>query len=204
VDMSSKEVLLNGKLEEDNYVIVSLSKSLTNLNFNFKNKFIFVERISGVSGSLIREAVSSNNFDSVIHMLPPESIAILKREIKKDHAPLHMSRADSEIINSANSLSYDDLISLNLLNKDTVCNIIENREKNPFTSVNDVKSAISRGFSSHFQHRVLSVLETKVNKDVISKYIEGYPYYIPVLNYKNERVLNIFKDKVNRRIELCQ
>ena len=204
IDMSSKNVLLNGKLEEDNYVIVSFSKSLTNINFDFKNKFIFIERISGVSGSLIREAVKFNNFDSVIHMLPPESIAILKKEIKKDQAPLHMSRVDSEIINSANNLSYDDLISLNLLNETTVDNIIERREKEPFTSINDVKSAISRGFSTHFQHRVLSVLETKVNKDVISKYIDGYPSHIPVLNYKNERVLNIFKDKTNRRVELCQ
>ena len=39
VDMVTKEVILKGKLEEDNYVIASLSKSLTKIGFDFKNKF---------------------------------------------------------------------------------------------------------------------------------------------------------------------
>ncbi|KZX15820.1 nucleotidyltransferase family protein [Methanobrevibacter filiformis] len=204
VDMSNKEILLNGKLEEDNYVIVSLSKSLTNINFNFKNKFIFIERIKGVSGTLIRQAINSNNLNNVNDMLPPESIAILKREIREGRAPLHNIRYDEEIINSANKLSFDELTSLNLLNENTANNIINIRENKPFTTVEEVGSSISQGFSSHFKHRVLSVLETKLNNDIISNYIEGYPSHIRVLNYKNEHVLNVFKDKINRRIELCQ
>ena len=57
--METREVLLEGKLDEDNYVIVSLSKSLKKIGFDFKDKFIFVKRIEGVSGTKIREAVIS-------------------------------------------------------------------------------------------------------------------------------------------------
>ena len=70
VDMDTKEVIYNGKLEEDNYVIVSFSKSLKKIGFDFKGKFIFVPRIEGVSGTLIRKACSENNLDSVKSMLP--------------------------------------------------------------------------------------------------------------------------------------
>ena len=41
VDMETKEVLLRDKLAEDNYVIVSFSKSLKKINFDFKDKFLF-------------------------------------------------------------------------------------------------------------------------------------------------------------------
>ena len=70
VDTTLGEVLFKGKLEEDNYVIVSLSKSLKRVGFDFKDKFLFVERISGVSGSLIREAASSGEVLSLKSMLP--------------------------------------------------------------------------------------------------------------------------------------
>jgi predicted nucleotidyltransferase len=59
VDMETQEVLLNGKLDEDNYMIVSLSKSLKKIEFDFKGKFIFVKRLEGVSGTKIRESIIS-------------------------------------------------------------------------------------------------------------------------------------------------
>lgn len=64
VDMETGDVLLKGKLNEDNYVIVSLSKSLTKIGFNFQDKFLFIPRIEGVSGTIIREAVVTGAFES--------------------------------------------------------------------------------------------------------------------------------------------
>ena len=101
VDMDTKEVIYNGKLEEDNYVIVSFSKSLKKIGFDFKDKFIFVPRIEGVSGTLIRKACSENNLDSVKSMLPSETLRILEREINEDRAPLHDLRVEEYIIDSA-------------------------------------------------------------------------------------------------------
>ena len=55
ISMDDKKVLLDGKLSNDDYVIVSLAKSLTKLDFDYKGKFIFIPRLENVSGSLIRE-----------------------------------------------------------------------------------------------------------------------------------------------------
>ena len=55
--------------------------------------------------------------------------------------------------------------------------------------------------------KFISVLETKINKDIIYDYIDNYPSKIRVLDYKNESVLEDFKEKINennRRIELWQ
>jgi len=207
VDMDTKEILLEGTLEEDNYVIVSLSKSLKRINFDFKGKFIFVKRIEGVSGTLIRQATTSGNFDKVLNMLPKESIAIIKREIKEGKAPLHNSRDEDTILNSANSMSLNELKSLNLMTNEIAHRIVDMREKNSFTDILNLQQCISYGFSSHFNQRVLSVLEVKVNKDIISTYIDNYPFNIRVLDYKNEHVLEEFTHNINnnnRRIELWQ
>lgn len=207
IDMDTKEILFEGKLEEDNYVITSLSKSLKRINFDFKNKFIFVKRIEGVSGTLIRKATTSGNFTNVKEMLPQESIAIIKKEIENDQAPLHNFRDVETILNSANDLSLNELKSLNLIDDETAHKIICKREKHSFTNISEIQQCISYGFSTHFNHRVLSVLEAKVNKDVISKYIDSYPFNIRVLDYKNEHVLEEFTNKINnnnRRIELWQ
>jgi len=207
VDMDTKEILFKGKLEEDNYVIASLSKSLKRVNFDFKNKFIFVKRREGVSGTLIRKATSSGKFNNVQNMMPYESIAIIKKEIKEGRAPLHNSREVETILDSANELPLNELKSLNLMNDKIANNIVDMREKNSFTDITDIQQCISYGFSSHFNQRVLSVLEAKVNKDVISKYIDNYPFNIRVLDYKNEHVLEEFTNKINnnnRRIELWQ
>ena len=196
VDMDTKEVLLKGKLEEDNYVIVSFSKSLKKLGFDFKDKFIFVPRIEGVSGTLIRKATTENNLETVKDMLPKETIAILEREIANNHAPLHDSRNEDVILDAANNLSFDELIKLNFFNEKLASKIIETRENKEFESLSEIEDSIFYGFSSHFKNRVLSILETQINNDMIYKYIDTYPYNIRVLDYKNEAVLEEFKHKI--------
>ena len=196
VDMDTKEVIYNGKLEEDNYVIVSFSKSLKKIGFDFKDKFIFVPRIEGVSGTLIRKACSENNLDSVKTMLPADTLRILEREIDADRAPLHDLRDEETVIDSANNLSYDDLLKLNFFNEKLAAEIVNRREEKPFESISEIEDSIFYGFSSHFKNRVLSILETRVNADTISEYINNYPSTIRVLDYKNESVLEEFKEKV--------
>ena len=196
VDMDTGEVVLKGKLAEDNYVIVSFSKSLTKIGFDFKNKFIFVPRIEGVSGTLIRKACSQNQLESVVSMLPGETLEILKREIDADRAPLHDLRDEETIIDRANSFSFDELAGLNFFNEKLACNFIEKRDAKPFETLEDVEDAISHGFSTNFKTRVLSILEANVASDVIHDYIDNYSSVVRVLNYKNEKVLDDFKDKV--------
>ncbi|AGN17376.1 nucleotidyltransferase family protein [Methanobrevibacter sp. AbM4] len=205
IDMDTNEVIMHDKLEEDNYVIVSFSKSLKKIGFDFKNKFIFVKRIEGVSGTLIRQSVEENNFDKVQNMMPKETISVLQREVKLGHAPLHNLRDWETILDNANNLSFDDLSSLNLFNEKLASKLIETREKNPFETLEQLENSLLYGFSSNYKHRVLSILETKINKDMIYNYIEKYPYTIRILDYKNEDVLDQFKNKItNRRIELWQ
>ena len=196
VDMDTKEVIYNGKLEEDNYVIVSFSKSLKKIGFDFKDKFIFVPRIEGVSGTLIRKACSENNLESVKSMLPSETLRILEREINEDRAPLHDLRDEDTIINSANDLSYDELTRLNFFNEKLAEELINRRDLKPFESVSEISDSIFYGFSTHFKNRVLSILETRVDAETISEYITNYPSTVRVLNYKNESVLEEFKEKV--------
>ena len=196
VDMDTGEVVLKGKLAEDNYVIVSFSKSLTKIGFDFKDKFIFVPRIEGVSGTLIRKACSQNQLESVVSMLPGETLEILKREIDADRAPLHDLRDEETIIDRANSFSFDELAGLNFFNEKLACNFIEKRDAKPFETLEDVEDAISHGFSTNFKTRVLSILEANVARDVIHDYIDNYSSFVRVLNYKNEKVLDDFKDKV--------
>ena len=196
VDMDTKEVIYNGKLEEDNYVIVSFSKSLKKIGFDFKDKFIFVPRIEGVSGTLIRKACSENNLDSVKSMLPSETLRILEREINEDRAPLHDLRVEDRIIDSANNLSFEELLALNFFNEKLANELIQRREEKAFESILEIENSIFYGFSSHFKNRVLSILETRINADMISEYINKYPSTVRVLNYKNEAVLEEFKEKV--------
>lgn len=196
VDMDTKETIYNGKLEEDNYVIVSFSKSLKKIGFDFKDKFIFVPRIEGVSGTLIRKACSLNNLDSVKSMLPSETLRILEREINVDRAPLHDLRDEESIVDTANTYSYDDLVKLNFFNDKLANSLINQREEKPFESLREIEEAIFYGFSTHFKNRVLSILETRVNANDISEYISNYPSIVRVLNYKNESVLEEFKEKV--------
>ncbi|KZX11033.1 nucleotidyltransferase family protein [Methanobrevibacter curvatus] len=197
VDMDTKEVLLNGKLEEDNYVIVSFSKSFKKIGFDFKDKFIFVKRIEGVSGTKIRETINSLNFNELKAMMPIESIEILKSEMNNNRAPLNQYRDETTILNNLNSLNFYELLSLNLMNQVITEKIIDFRENKEFESINELLDILPNGFSSHFKARILSILEANINKDVIHNYIDKYPFIIRVLDYKNESILKDFKDKLN-------
>lgn len=202
VDLDTREVLLEGKLQEDNYVIASLSKSLRKIDFDFKDKFFFVKRIEGVSGTLIRESVLENNLDMVMDMLPPQTIEVLREEIESNYAPLHNIRSEELILETVNKSSREDLINLSLLNETTVNDIIDKR---PYNCLEDVIKSISQGFSTHHKTRVLSSLEAKVDKETISKYIENYPSLIRVLDYKDKHVLQEFKNRIpHRRLEIWQ
>jgi len=202
VDMENGEVLLKGKLNEDNYVIVSLSKSLTKIGFNFKNKFIFIPRIEGVSGTIIREAVVSGVLESAEEMLPPETIRIMREEMENGRAPLHQTRDEETILFTANHATVPHLKSLSLLDERTIENIIDKR---PFNTLDEIKSCIARGFSRHHAQRVLSSLEARIDGDTMHRYIENYPSTIRILNYKNKEVLREFKKRLShRRLEICQ
>ncbi len=198
VSMEDKSVLLEGKLNNDDYVIVSLAKSLTKINFDFKNKFIFVPRLENVSGTKIRELVSSGEVDRLDDMLPQETIDLLKEEIALNHAPLHDTRAYSTLLNNVNSFSEDELNNLNLLDLETVDNILAKR---PFDSVDDLLENITQGFSRHRKQRILSVLEVGIFKDEVHKYINSYPQKIRILGYKNKEVLNKFEHNLENNLK---
>ena len=197
IDKTANEVLLKDKLEEDNYVIASFSNSLSKIDFNYKNKFIFVKRIEGVSGTLIRQAIVGNNFDKVKDMMPDKTIDVLKRN--RDNL-IYNIRDDESILNTVNNFDFDELASLNMFNEKLANDIFNSA---PFDSVDEVQKSICQGFSTHFGERILSILEAPISKKVISNYIENYPSKIRVLAYKNSEVLEKFRKKVNNEIELA-
>ena len=193
VDKTTHETILKGKLEEDNYVITSFANSLSKIGFDYKDKFIFVKRIEGVSGTLIRESILNDNFDDVLDMMPDKTIEVLKREIKNDSI-IYGIRDEDVILDSANNISFEHLSKLNLFNEKLAKNIVDNR---PYDNLNELHDAILFGFSSHFRQRVLSILENPIDKTTVSRYIDKYPAVIRVLAYKNKDVLEKFKNKVN-------
>ncbi|WP_458455730.1 nucleotidyltransferase family protein [Methanobrevibacter sp.] len=193
VDKTTNEILLRDKLEEDNYVITSFSNSLSKIGFDYTNKFIFVERIEGVSGTLIRESILNDNFDGVIDMMPSKTIEVLKREINNDSI-IYGIRDIESILNTANNFTLEELSSLNLFNDKLAKNIVEN---GPYDNLEELEKSILYGFSSHFHQRVLSILENPIPKKTVSQYIEKYPANIRILGYKNDEVLEKFIKKVN-------
>ena len=202
VDMETRDVLYQGKLDEDNYVIVSLSKSLNKINFDFKNKFIFIKRLEGVSGTKIRENVGDGDLHAVETMLPSETMRILEREIEYGRAPMDQLRNYQGILDRVNNSNINELRSLTMIDERTLMSLIENR---PFKTVSELEKSISRGFSRHHKNRVLSSLEAGIFKEDIHKYIDRYPSVIRVLKYKNEEVLNEFRKRIpHRRLELWQ
>ena len=193
VDKTAGEILLKGKLEEDNYVITSFSNSLSKIGFDYAGKFVFVERIEGVSGTLIRDSIIRDNFDEVLNMMPQKTIEVLKREIKKGGI-IYGIRDEEKILNTANNYSSEELSNLNLFNEKLAKNIVENR---PYHDLNALQNSITYGFSSHFRQRILSVLENPIPKKDISEYIDNYPTTLRVLDYKNKDSLKKLKEKVN-------
>ncbi len=193
VDKTSNEILLKGKLEEDNYVITSFSNSLSKIGFDYTNRFIFVKRIEGVSGTLIRESILNDDFDGVTDMMPQKTIEVLKREIDNNSIIYGIRDMDS-ILESANYMSFDELSKLNLFTDKLAQSVIDSR---PYSDLEKLEEVISYGFSSHFRQRVLSILENPISKKNISEYIEKYPTNIRILAYKNKNCLEKFKEKVN-------
>ena len=86
------------------------------------------------------------------------------------------------------------LKNLNLLNDKLA---LEIESKRPFNNLDEVLSAIPQGFSTHFKQRILSILENPIPKKDMSDFIEKYPSQIRILKYKNDDVLEVFKEKVN-------
>ena len=193
VDKTVGETLLKGKLEEDNYVITSFSNSLSKIGFDYAGKFVFVERIEGVSGTLIRQAVMNDDFDNVTGMMPQKTIDVLKREIRRDGIIFGVRDSDA-ILDTANGYDFEELSALNMFNESLARDIIDNR---PYDDVETLLKSVSHGFSSHFKQRILSILENPIPKKVISGYIDKYPSTIRVLDYKDKKSLKIFKQKVN-------
>ena len=200
VDKTTHETLLKGKLEEDNYVITSFSNSLSKIGFDYEGKFIFVERIEGVSGTLIRESIQKDDFDKVTGMMPAKTIEVLKREIANDSI-IYGIRDEESILNTANNFSFDELSKLNLFNDKLAKSIADN---GPYDNLETLRESILHGFSSHFNQRVLSILENPIPKKVMSEYIDKYPSNIRVLAYKNKNSLEKFKEKINtENIQYC-
>lgn len=193
VDKTTGEILLRDKLEEDNYVIASFANSLSKIGFDFKDKFLFVERIGGVSGTLIRQSIVEDNFSNVLDMMPQKTVEVLKKSIKEDSI-IYGIRDEDSILNTANNYDFEELSSLNLFNDKLARNIIDN---GPFNSVDELKESILFGFSTHFKQRVISILENPIKKSKISEYIDGYPSNIRILGYKNEECLERFNQKIN-------
>jgi predicted nucleotidyltransferase len=202
VDMDTGKIILKDKLDEDNYVIVSLSKSLNKIDFNFKGKFIFVKRVEGVSGTKIREHINDNDLDSALDMMPIETVRILQREMDAGRAPLNNLREVEGILERVNNSNIEDLKLITLIDNITAETLIKNR---PYNNIPDVEKSISRGFSRHYKNRVLSSLEAGIFKEDIHKYIDRYPSVLRILKYKNKEVLNEFRKRIpHRRLEIWQ
>ena len=185
LDKTTGEILLKDKLLEDNYVIVSFSNSLSKIGFDYTGKFLFVPRISGVSGTLIRESIMESDFDKVRDMMPAKTIEVLENN---PDSIIFGIRDEDKILDTANN---GDLKNLNLFN-DKIAYAIE--KERPYSSVDELN--IPQGFSTHFRQRILSILENPIEKSDISEFINKYPSQIRVLGYKNGEVLSEFKKKV--------
>ena len=193
VDKTTGEILLRDKLEEDNYVITSFSNSLSKIGFDYTDKFLFVERIGGVSGTLIRQSILEGNFDGVLDMMPSKTVEVLKQAIKDDSI-IYGIRDEESILDTANNYSFSQLASLNLFNEKLAKSIEDGR---PFDNLDDLRESILFGFSTHFKERILSILENPIEKNRISEYIDRYPSNIRILGYKNKECLESFKEKIN-------
>jgi predicted nucleotidyltransferase len=121
-------------------------------------------------------------------MMPQKTIDVLKED--KDSI-IFGKRLEDNIVDNANNM---DLSSLNLLNENLASQIMSKRS---FDTVDDVADAIPQGFSTHFKERILSILENPITKKDMSEFIDKYPSQIRILKYKNDEVLEVFKEKVN-------
>ncbi|MFU8653457.1 nucleotidyltransferase family protein [Methanotorris formicicus] len=172
--------ILGEKLEIDNYVIASMSKTIYRLNklgeINFNPKFVFVERLEGISGTKIREYIFSGDFENAKEMLPPTTLEILKKYYDKGKLKdIILSRFEDRILETANEFELEKYLPEKIAR--------ELEKKRPYKSLDEIREAIPYGFSRHNKERILSKLEARIEKDIISEYVKNYPAKIRILYY---------------------
>jgi len=168
----TKEKICN-MLEIDNYVIASMSQTIYKLfkDSDWKPKFIFVQRLEGISGTKIREYIFKGEAEKAKEMLPKETI-----EIIKNNNPEILHYFEDRILETANE--YD-------LYKYFPDRIAEFLEKNrPYKSIEDIK--VPKNTTKNFYYRVLCRLEARIEKEVIQKYVDTYPQKIKILASKSD------------------
>ena len=172
------------KLEIDNYIIASLSNTIYKLNkrynLNFNPKFLFVERLEGISGSRIRECIYRGRFQEIKNMVPKTTLEVLEEYSKGDIESIILRRFEDRILETANEYPLERYIPK------YISDILERNK--PYKSVEEIKETIPQGFSKHLKERILSRLECRIDKDVISEYIKNYPPKINILSI-NENIL---------------
>ena len=194
--------LLGEKLEIDNYVIASMSNTIYKINNKWNNninnannssngsnnnsnnggnsnyimfnpKFLFIERIEGISGTKIRENIFKGNFKDIKDMLPETTINILK---KYDVQDIILKRFEDRILETANKHKLNKYVPEN------VANLLE--KYRPFNTIDEIKEKLPYGFSKHYKERIISKLEARIEEDIISKYIMNYPSKITILGIR--------------------
>ncbi len=166
------------KLEIDNYVIVSMSNTIykinKNYNIDFKPKFVFVERIEGISGTKIREGIFNGKFDEIKNMLPETTLNTLKKYYDKGELNnIILKRFEDRILETANEYELKNYIP------EHIAHVLE--KNRPYHSIDEIKKVIPYGFSRHYKERILSKLESRIDNEVISEYIKNYPSKIKIL-----------------------
>ncbi|MBW9223682.1 nucleotidyltransferase family protein [Methanothermococcus sp. SCGC AD-155-E23] len=165
------------KLEIDNYIIASLSYTMYKLNrrygLNFHPRFLFVERLEGISGSKIREYIYSGRFQEIRDMVPETTLEVLEEYSGGDIEGIILKRFEDRILETANEYPLERYVPRH---------IAEVLERNrPYRSLEEIREAIPQGFSRHLRERILSRLECRIESDVISNYIRNYPSKIRIL-----------------------
>ena len=165
------------KLEIDNYIIASLSYTIYKLNrrygLNFHPRFLFVERLEGISGSKIREYIYSGRFQEIRDMVPETTLEVLEEYSGGDIEGIILKRFEDRILETANEYPLERYVPRH---------IAEVLERNrPYRSLEEIREAIPQGFSRHLRERILSRLECRIESDVISNYIRNYPSKIRIL-----------------------
>jgi predicted nucleotidyltransferase len=169
---------LGEKLEIDNYVIASMSNTIYKINkrynINFNPKFIFVERIGGISGTRIRKGIFDGKFNEIKNMLPKTTLDVLKKYCdEKGLDNIVLKRFEDRILETANEFELKNYVPTN------VAEILEKNK--PYHNINEIKDSIPYGFSRHHVERILSKLEARIENKIISEYINNYPSKIKIL-----------------------
>jgi len=170
------------KLETDNYVIASLSNTIYKLNkkynLNFNPKFLFVERLEGISGSKIREWIFKGKFQEIGDMVPETTLEVLEKYSGGDIESIILRRFEDRILETVNEYPLEKYVPKH---------IAEILEKNrPYKSVEEIRKTIPQGFSKHFKERIVSMLECRIERDIISEYIKNYPPKIKILSINQD------------------